>query len=504
MTETKPIEWDITAGKAWLRTYIFVEADRTVRTRDALPCDVFAAGYVPASDVTESRATIERLKTEVERLKTKNAERLEKPSNRIRPHINADGEFQSDKYPTCPPGKVPLSVKDPMAQDLLKEYARRRRSVDAEFSDDLESALKAAATCTRFDCSRNSDCPTHGKDRPGQGRTTTAAEALKRDGSWTDETRPTDEMLAAVMSQSKHVVTVEPHITIVRRGDAVFLLDNHDAELAEQRRLELNTLQGRLVNQTAMEKKLEIAVRDFNTACDERDAALGRARKLENPKTIAELVDCYTRAVSRIPKGARQSFVSALSVHPMMRDPILNRWAFDEELATRVSELETLAEKRRIETLDWIRKHELLAAQIHEIDTALRGESGTLFGDPHWTVVLEEARTARSKWRDYEDNYILPVFTWAKECGIDLEVAVREKSRPGSNCVVLFFEALRARLSELEALEAPEALWKRAQEQSRSKVLEFIGREMSGRQSFRGTLGFVCMTSYTPPDQTKS
>jgi hypothetical protein len=59
-------------------------------------------------------------------------------------HINKDGQFQSDKYPTCPAGKVPLSVKDPTAQDLLWEYAQRRRSVDAEFSDDLEACLKAA------------------------------------------------------------------------------------------------------------------------------------------------------------------------------------------------------------------------------------------------------------------------------------------------------------------------------------------------------------------------
>jgi hypothetical protein len=54
------------------------------------------------------------------------------------------GTFQSDKYPTCPPGKVPLSVKDPTAQDLLWEYAQRRRSVDAEFSADLETALRSA------------------------------------------------------------------------------------------------------------------------------------------------------------------------------------------------------------------------------------------------------------------------------------------------------------------------------------------------------------------------
>ena len=59
----------------------------------------------------------------------------------MRPHL-IDGEFQSDKYPTCPRGKVPLSTKDVTAQDLLWEYAQRRRAVDAEFADDLETALR--------------------------------------------------------------------------------------------------------------------------------------------------------------------------------------------------------------------------------------------------------------------------------------------------------------------------------------------------------------------------
>ncbi len=53
-----------------------------------------------------------------------------------------NGEFKSDKYPGCPAGKVPLSTKDPMAQDILATYAVRRRPVDAEFSDDLEEALR--------------------------------------------------------------------------------------------------------------------------------------------------------------------------------------------------------------------------------------------------------------------------------------------------------------------------------------------------------------------------
>ncbi len=82
-------------------------------------------------------------------------------------HINPAGQFQSDRYPTCPPGKVPLSVKDPTAQDLLWMYAQRRRVVDAEFSADLETALAAAgfscAGCTVGDgiydhtCSRSGD-----------------------------------------------------------------------------------------------------------------------------------------------------------------------------------------------------------------------------------------------------------------------------------------------------------------------------------------------------------
>jgi hypothetical protein len=52
------------------------------------------------------------------------------------------GEFQSDKYSWCAPGFVPLKLTDPMAQPLLWEYAAVRRSVDSEFSDDLEACLK--------------------------------------------------------------------------------------------------------------------------------------------------------------------------------------------------------------------------------------------------------------------------------------------------------------------------------------------------------------------------
>ena len=57
-------------------------------------------------------------------------------------HINADGEFQSDKYPWCKPGFVPLKLADPTAWPVLWEYARARREVDSDFSDDLQDRLR--------------------------------------------------------------------------------------------------------------------------------------------------------------------------------------------------------------------------------------------------------------------------------------------------------------------------------------------------------------------------
>lgn len=52
-----------------------------------------------------------------------------------------NGKFQSDKYPTTPAGKVPLSTGDKMAQDLLWAYAKRRRNIDPQFAADLATAL---------------------------------------------------------------------------------------------------------------------------------------------------------------------------------------------------------------------------------------------------------------------------------------------------------------------------------------------------------------------------
>lgn len=58
-------------------------------------------------------------------------------------HLTAKGKFQSDKFPTCPEGLVPLSTSDPMAQDLLCIYAWRRFIKDHGFTEDLLEALRA-------------------------------------------------------------------------------------------------------------------------------------------------------------------------------------------------------------------------------------------------------------------------------------------------------------------------------------------------------------------------
>ncbi len=58
-----------------------------------------------------------------------------------REHLTVTGKFQSDKYEWCPAGFVPLKVGDPMCQDLLHNYAERRRVIDPAFSDDLAEAL---------------------------------------------------------------------------------------------------------------------------------------------------------------------------------------------------------------------------------------------------------------------------------------------------------------------------------------------------------------------------
>ena len=59
-------------------------------------------------------------------------------------HITDEGKFQSDKYPWCSPGFVPLKLTDPMAQKLLWEYSVTRSEADKQFADDLQWCLLEA------------------------------------------------------------------------------------------------------------------------------------------------------------------------------------------------------------------------------------------------------------------------------------------------------------------------------------------------------------------------
>jgi len=59
----------------------------------------------------------------------------------FRPHI-VKGKFQSNKYPWCKPGFVPLKLTDPMARYVLRVYANFRRVKDPQFSVDLVWAIE--------------------------------------------------------------------------------------------------------------------------------------------------------------------------------------------------------------------------------------------------------------------------------------------------------------------------------------------------------------------------
>lgn len=58
-----------------------------------------------------------------------------------RDHVTQDGDFQSDKYPWCPAGFVPLKLSDAAARDLLAIYAARHGGRDGAFELDLLQVL---------------------------------------------------------------------------------------------------------------------------------------------------------------------------------------------------------------------------------------------------------------------------------------------------------------------------------------------------------------------------
>ena len=52
-----------------------------------------------------------------------------------------ESDFQSHEHPWCKAGFMPLEVSDPMAQIALRWYAQLREPVDAAFSDDLRLCI---------------------------------------------------------------------------------------------------------------------------------------------------------------------------------------------------------------------------------------------------------------------------------------------------------------------------------------------------------------------------
>ena len=61
-----------------------------------------------------------------------------------REHLTITGKFQSDKYPWCPAGFVPLKITDPDAREVLRIYAHLHLHRDFEFSSDLLEAITIA------------------------------------------------------------------------------------------------------------------------------------------------------------------------------------------------------------------------------------------------------------------------------------------------------------------------------------------------------------------------
>ncbi len=59
-----------------------------------------------------------------------------------REHLTISGTFQSDKYPWCHAGFLPIKISDPIAYNFLKYYALSRKDVDSEFCRDLLEALR--------------------------------------------------------------------------------------------------------------------------------------------------------------------------------------------------------------------------------------------------------------------------------------------------------------------------------------------------------------------------
>jgi hypothetical protein len=57
-------------------------------------------------------------------------------------HIDAQGRFQSDKYPDLPPDKIVLSFNDPEAREALLVLAQSYSGKDPELTADIRKRLE--------------------------------------------------------------------------------------------------------------------------------------------------------------------------------------------------------------------------------------------------------------------------------------------------------------------------------------------------------------------------
>ena len=56
-------------------------------------------------------------------------------------HINAEGQFQSDKHPDLPPDRIRLNFNNPNSHAALWQLAKSYASVDPELAEDIGMRL---------------------------------------------------------------------------------------------------------------------------------------------------------------------------------------------------------------------------------------------------------------------------------------------------------------------------------------------------------------------------
>lgn len=63
-------------------------------------------------------------------------------------HFDAEGRFQSDKYPDLPPDRVAINITDPRTHQGLALIAHALHDDDPEFAEDLLQRLNTLGAHT--------------------------------------------------------------------------------------------------------------------------------------------------------------------------------------------------------------------------------------------------------------------------------------------------------------------------------------------------------------------